>query len=196
MLHKLQFYGSIAILYVLTMGVLGALLQSSHLYGTTADAQSGSSATVASPYRPQDVIRGTPTRIVLPSYDIDLSVDSGQYDTSTKRWTLSDTRAQYAEITARPNTHAGVTFIYGHGTDAVFGKIGTNPPPAGTIVHVYTDNGHVFTYTLQHTANLKPDQTHVFKNALTGSPRLVIQTCTGAFSEWRTMFIFSFKEVR
>lgn len=194
MLQKIKFYGSIAIVYVLTFGAIGAIFYSSHLFGTTADATQGNDTVASRPLTPSRILAGTPTRIVIPSYNIDLTVDIGHYDASTQKWSLSETRAHYAEMTAQANNRAGVTFIYGHGTDAVFGKIGTTHPPAGTIAHVYTDNGHSFTYTLQSIADLKPDQTHIFKNTFTGSPRLVIQTCTGAFSEWRTMFTFSFKE--
>lgn len=195
MLHKLRFYGSIAIVYVLTFGAIGVLLYSSHLFGTKADATQGNDTASSKPVSPRHAIAGTPARIAIPSYDIDLPVDTGRYDHNRKKWTLSDTHAHYAAITAPANNRAGTTFIYGHGTNAVFGKIGANPPPAGTIAHIYTDNGHLFTYTLQSIADYTPGQTDIFENALTGSPQLIIQTCTGAFSEWRTMFTFSFKEI-
>lgn len=98
-------------------------------------------------------------------------------------------------MTSLANDHAGTTFIYGHGTDAVFGKIGTNHPAINTTARIYADNGHVFSYTLQEIRDFTPNDTSLFDDTSSGTPRLIVQTCTGIFSEWRTMFIFTFQKV-
>jgi hypothetical protein len=198
MLHKIKFYGSISIIYLLTLGTIGSIFYSSHLFGTPA------SATPQVHMKPvkkpsviitQQVIAGRPIRIIIPSRGIDLKIDQGSYDPASRTWTLSQRNAEFALISEPANNIGGLTFIYGHGTDAVFGKIGTNPPSIGSIATIYTDNGHIFTYVLDQVKDHNPSDTDILKNPATGPPRLVIQTCTGIFSQWRTMFTFSFKGV-
>jgi len=197
MLRKFRFFGSVALLYILAIGTIGSLLYSSHLFGTPvwAKPQPVITKQKTTPLPPK-VISGKPTRIVIASSGIDLPVDDGIYDAAKGTWTLSDTHAQFAVITSPANDHAGTTFIYGHGTDAVFGRIGSNPPPVGTTAEVHTDNNHVFTYTLQAVKNYDPNDTSIFDDTSSGPPRLIVQTCTGAFSEWRTMFTFRFERVQ
>lgn len=197
MYRKFTYFGSVAIIYALTFGTLGIIFSASHLLGPYVDAKPMESAVIVkSPNTIQPQVSGKPTRIIIPSYGIDLVIDPGRYDVKTKQWTLSDNRAHHADITPIANNHAGATFIYGHGTNAVFGKIGTNPPALGTTVEVQTDNGRSFTYTLSQIQNLTPEDTDIFSKSKQGTPRLVVQTCTGAFSEWRTMFTFELKDVR
>ena len=79
----------------------------------------------------------------------------------------------------------GTTFIYGHGTDAVFGKIGSSPPPSGTIAEITTDNGHVFTYVLQAVKNYEPSDTSVLQDTTSGQPaswyrRALVHLANGA----------------
>lgn len=197
MLRKLRFISSICGLYVLSIGTIGGLLYSSHLLETPAWAKPKPQIIVATPKPlPPKVIAGKPTRVVIEQSNINLAVDEGQYDPATQTWTLSDTNAMYATMTSLANDHAGTTFIYGHGTDAVFGKIGTAHPPEGTKAVVHTDSGRVFMYELQTVRDFQPEDTSLFDDTTSGEPRLIIQTCTGIFSEWRTMFIFRFKEVQ
>ena len=196
MLQKIRFISSIGALYILTFGTIGGLLYSSHLFGTPVWAQQKSIAVQQKPVPlPPKVISGTPVRIVIESAGIDLPIDEGTYNPADGSWTLSDTNAQFATMTAPANDYGGTTFIYGHGTDAVFGKIGTTHPPLGTTARIYTDNGHVFTYALESIGDFQPDDTSVFDDTVSGSPRLIVQTCTGIFSEWRTMFMFTLQGV-
>lgn len=196
MLQKIQFIGSIGALYILTIGTIGTILYSSHLFGTPVWATPPPAAVQQPPAPlPPQVVSGKPVRITIPSAGIDLSVSDGTYNASDGSWTLSDTGAHYATMTSLANDHAGTTFIYGHGTDVVFGKIGSSRPPAGTLAHVTTDNGKVFTYSLTTTADTNPSDTSIFDDTTNGAPRLVVQTCTGIFSEWRTMFTFDFVRV-
>lgn len=198
MLQKIRFFSSIGALYLLTIGTIGGILYSSHLFGTPAWAkQRPVIATVSKPPAPlpPKVISGKPTQLTLPAQSIDLQIDDGFYNDTDGSWTLSDTHAQYATMSAPSNDHAGTTFIYGHGTDAVFGRIGSNHPPIGSLAQIRTTNGTVFTYELQEVRDFEPSDTSLFTDMASGPPRLIIQTCTGIFSEWRTMFIFRFKDV-
>jgi hypothetical protein len=166
------------------------------LFGAPVWAEQVSISTYKKPTAlPPKVFSGKPVRIVIAAAGIDLPIDDGIYNSSDGSWTLSDTRAQFALLSRLANDHAGTTFVYGHGTDAVFGKIGNNPPAIGTIAELHTDNDHIFTYSLQTVKNYEPSDTSIFDDMSSGSPQLIVQTCTGAFSEWRTMFTFRFEKV-
>lgn len=195
MLHKLRFIGSIVTTYILALGSIGALLYSSHLIGIAAQAshepQPISRQTVSSAPK---ILSGKPTRITIPDSNIDLPINDGFYDKESKSWTLSDTHAQFATMSSPANDRRGTTFIYGHGTDEVFGKIGTNHPSVGTAANIHTNNGRVFTYKLSRVQDMTPTDTQILRNMSDGPPRLIVQTCTGIFSEWRTMFVFSFEQ--
>lgn len=143
----------------------------------------------------QSVISGVPIRIEIPDSNISLDVINGGYDQTTKAWTLSEDKAMFASVSPQPNNKSGQTFIYGHGTDRVFGKIGNKHPELGSTAKLYTENGRVFSYRLSEIKDLKPSDTWIFKEQLTGQPRLVIQTCTGIFSEFRTMFMYQLENV-
>lgn len=196
MLQRLRFVSSITLLYIFTIGTIGGILYSSHLFGAPAWAKPRPMTVHKKPTPlPPKVIAGKPIRIAITSAGIDLPVDDGVYNSGDGSWTLSDNHAQFATMTAPANDHAGMTFIYGHGTDAVFGKIGSNHPTVGTVAEIHTDNNRVFTYALKEIKNLTPNDTSILDDTANGPPRLVVQTCTGAFSEWRTMFVFTFERV-
>jgi sortase (surface protein transpeptidase) len=192
---KVRFIGSIALLYLLTIAAVGYALQPSRLLTTPVHAQQYKSTIKHEPVKSRFVlVSGKPVRIIIPDYSIDLPIDEGAYDASGA-WTLSDTRAQFALISAPANNAGGNTFIYGHGTDAVFGKLGATTPTPGTIAQIHTANGRIFTYRFVETRNLTAADTWVFDDVTSGAPRLTVQTCTGSFSEWRTMFTFAFEKV-
>lgn len=196
MLRKLACLSSISTIYIITAGSIGALLFSTHLLGIAAQAEQEPQYPHRQPTsQVVQTTSGKPTRITIPSVGIDLPVDAGRYDKASKTWSLSPDHAQFATMSALANNQKGATFIYGHGTDAVFGKIGSDHPPIGTIAYIYTDNNHVFTYKLYAIQDKAPTDTQILKQLQSGPPRLVIQTCTGVFSEWRTMFLFSFEKV-
>ncbi|MDT4851091.1 Sortase domain protein [compost metagenome] len=138
-------------------------------------------------------ISGKPVRLVIPDSNIDLPIDEGFYNEADSSWTLSDSRLQYAMMTMLANNHSGNTFIYGHATDQVLGRLAKHPPVAGALAQVYTDNGNIFTYAFESSRSLTPDDTSIF--TYTGRPILTVQTCTGSISEWRTMFTFTFEKV-
>lgn len=195
MLRKATFFSSVATMYILTLGTIGALLYSSHLFGTPVWAAKPHIAAKAPVKLPPKVISGKPIRIVIESHSIDLPVDDGTYDSTSQSWSLSPDHALYATMTAPANDHAGTTFIYGHGTDAVFGRIGLNHPAAGSVAQLYTDNGQVFSYVLKDIRDLTPSDTQLLADTSVGPPQLIVQTCTGTFDEWRTIFTFSFEKV-
>jgi len=144
----------------------------------------------AAPVAPQ-AVSGHPVRIVAASVGVDMPVVDGFYDSTTGDWTLYSDKAQFAAMTAEPNDKSGQTFIYGHATQRVFGKLLNMH--AGDTVEVYTSNGYKFTYTLKETEVVTPQNTNIL--GYTGSPRLLLQTCVGTFSESRKFFILDYTKV-
>lgn len=195
MLRKLSFLSSVITLYLLTIGTIGALLYSSHLHENGSPLATSSTLHYQPVTLVVDTVSGSPTRITIPDKSIDLPIDDGAYNQRTKRWSVSPLHANFAVTSVAPNNRSGTTFVYGHGTDQVFGKIGTSPPSIGSTAEIYTSNGHVFHYELALVQNLKPSDTWILKNTAGGQPRLIVQTCTGLLSEWRTMFVYQFKKV-
>lgn len=199
MLKKLRYISSTAAVYLLTVGVLGYMLSpiADQLLSTPVHAEAiPAKKPPRKPEKPRFVVvSGLPTRIAIPDLGINLAVDIGTYNPANGSWTLSNTNAQFANFTALANNHTGNTFIYGHATSAVFGALAATVPPVGTVAKIYTDNG-VFLYTFTSAKTLAPNDTHIFKESTSGSSRLTIQTCTGVFSEWRTMYEFDFIKVQ
>lgn len=197
MIQKIRFIGSTAAIYLLTIGAIVYAAYPAQLFSTPVHAQAN--IPVTTPYKPAKprfvMVSGKPVRITIPDYAIDLIVDEGTYNPADGSWTLSDTHAQFANFTAPANNHTGNTFIYGHATDIIFGKLAANTPAPGAIAYIYTDNNRVFTYQFSGAKTLTPNDTSIFDDTNSGKPTLTIQTCTGIFSEWRTMFRFDFVKV-
>lgn len=142
------------------------------------------------PVAPQ-TISGHPVRIVASSVSVDMPVVDGFYDSTNGSWTLYSDKAQFAAMTTEPNDTSGQTFIYGHATQRVFGKLLNMH--VGDQVDVYTSNGYKFTYTLKLTETVTPQNTSIL--GYTGSPRLLLQICVGTWSESRKFFILDFTKV-
>jgi len=186
--------------YLLTIGAMIAILSSPRSFGLQHAYDAVSKTATISQHKIISQsslnISGQPVRITIPDSGIDLPVDEGRYDKASGAWTLSPTHAKFAVMTMPANNRAGTTFIYGHGTDAVFGRIGENPPPIGTIAQLFTSNNHVFTYRLDSVSDYNPKNTSPLANVMSGSPRLLVQTCTGLYSQWRTIFQFSLEKAQ
>ena len=154
-----------------------------------------SAPVIVKPAEPQqpDTTTSMPSRIELPSLSKTLTVLPGQYDTATTNSTLSDTAALFmTNLSEQPNNTRGNTFIYGHATDEVFGRLTQLKP--GDNVHVYTENGFVFTYAYKSNQTVKPNDavfnTAFFQESRSGAPRLTLQTCSGLYSQNRTFYYF------
>lgn len=195
MLQKARLISSIAVLYAVTIGVFCLIVVVSHSFEQQVAALSRPAVSLPKQPTIPDITLGKPLRVAVPTIGIDLPLDDGVYDNQTQSWTLSDTHAQYAVMSKPANDRSGTTFVYGHGTNAVFGKLSATHPPNGTIAQIYTDNGYIFTYSLVDIHDYTPTDTSLFDRIESGPPQLVIQTCTGVFSEWRTMFTFQFEKV-
>lgn len=192
---RVRYIATVAALYLLS-GIFGwyvltpfSPLDHSRAVALTRAAQSS--------YLPTVIERieysGRPMRLVIPGSSIDIPVNEGYYDSADNSWTLSGYYAQFAMISTLANNIGGETFIYGHNNDFVLGALRHKTPAPGATALLYTDNGHIFSYSFQSATSLGPSDTAVLNYA--GPPILMIQTCTGSLNEWRTEYTFAFSKV-
>jgi LPXTG-site transpeptidase (sortase) family protein len=137
------------------------------------------------------VISGTPVHIYIPSVSIDLNVIPGHYYPQYNSWTLTNSNAQWGDMTAPANDHSGDTFIYAHALNGVFGSLPKVKPGDQAVVR--TDNGHTFTYQFSASTVTSPTDTGLFKYQ--GKPILILQTCTGSWYQNRQLFVFNLSKV-
>lgn len=138
------------------------------------------------------IISGKPRHISVPSLGINVGINDGFYDEQTKQWSLSEEAAFYATPTPVINNESGSTFIYGHNSKKIFGKLLKIDSP--TEVIVTTDTGYEFIYDYKDRETVDPNDTSVL--AYSGKPRIMLQTCTGIWNENREMFYFYLREHR
>lgn len=137
------------------------------------------------------VVSDLPVRLVIDELKLDLPIAKGEYDSITGTWTISDTKAYYATPTPLVNDSAGTTLIYGHNDWRVFNILHLLDP--GDKMRVYTKKGHVFHYTFQSAQNVKP--TDLTDIRVDGPPKVILQTCTGNWNQWRRLFEFELSRV-
>lgn len=194
---KLRFELTIGTLFIassLLLGVGTAFDQLGLSGRTHVDAQSQPDSfitdTTAS-QTPKKRIQGEPTRIRIPSVDVDLKVEPGYYNAATRSWTLTN-NAHFATVSTQPNNIGGTTFIYGHNLRGVFATLTGIKP--GAAAYITTDSGKTFVYRYTTQNTVSPDDVWVLQN--TARPTLLLQTCTGAWFQNRTLYTFEFVEVK
>jgi LPXTG-site transpeptidase (sortase) family protein len=133
-------------------------------------------------------VSGHPKQISIPSLNIKLPVIDGTYNTSSRQWTLTLDKAQFATVSPKPNNISGSTFIYGHYRREVFASLHNIKP--GSKAVITTDNGYKFIYKFEQTYATSPDDMSVFDYE--GAPILTVQTCSGTWFQNRQMYLFEF----
>ena len=137
-------------------------------------------------------VSGEPSRLSIPSLNINLAITPGVYNAETKQWTLTRDNAQYAVMTPEPNTAGGNTFIYGHYRKGVFATLYKIRPGEKAIVT--TKDGKTFTYVFESSRTVAPERSEgIFDYQ--GRPILTLQTCAGVFFENRQLFTFNLESV-
>jgi hypothetical protein len=179
------------VVYIATVaGIAGMVIVPERAVARAIALRTVPVAAAVRPASSRPAISGRPVRIVIPASGVDLPVDPGYYNVATGEWTLSGYHAQFAMMSSLANDQGGDTFIYGHNNNYVFGALRHHTPLPDATALVYTDNGHVFTYSFISSSSFVPTDTSVF--TYSGPPMLTIQTCTGGLNEWRTMYKFRF----
>lgn len=134
-------------------------------------------------------ITGIPSRIVISSLAIDLNVKVGSYDATSGSWTIGAWNAYYADPSLPVNDSNGQTLIYGHAQPQAFGRLPEIQPGAEALV--YTGNGYIFHYRYKSMQAVTPNDSTVF--TANGPPTLVLQTCSGNWDAYRSLFSFKFE---
>lgn len=132
-------------------------------------------------------ISGIPGHIDIPAVDISVNIEPGYYDKTTKTWTLSLDKAEYATITPEANNGNGNTFIYGHNRWSVFYKLLKAKP--GDQAVVTTTNHHTFVYKMTARHDTNPNDDSLFRYQ--GPPIMTLQTCSGLWYQHRSLFVFN-----
>jgi sortase (surface protein transpeptidase) len=190
-----KFFLTIAMLFI----VAGTLLafptlmrvwhERQHIATAPAPAPARTPAVVAAT-KADETIQGKPSRLVIPSLNIDVKIADGIYNATTQTWTLSKDKAHYALMTPEPNNQSGNTFIYGHNRSEVFSRL--SKLAIGQDAVIYTDNGHVFTYKYRSAYETDPNDSSLF--TYTGAPILTLQTCSGVWYQNRFLMTFDLVE--
>lgn len=188
--NKGLFYSIFGIIN-LVIGVTFYVLYVFHV-DTPAIVLADSPVHIAVKPKPISALSGTPTRIVVPSIGVDVSVGVGSYNQSDGTWTLNDTQAFYADTSVPANNNNGVTLIYGHARRAVFGRLGEVTD--GGDATVYTDSGYTFHYLYQSKQEVVPTDTNIIRPD--GAPTLMLQTCSGPWDAYRTLVSFQLTGVQ
>lgn len=182
--QKLSIFGAILCLVGL-IGISLSIYYSFH-YKLVSNISSTVNATTPFAKYNSDLVSDTPVKIILGSLRISLPVIEGNYNSDTKEWTLSDSEAYYASITAPVNNHRGGTLIYGHNTPQIFKPL--QEIEEGDKATVITKNGYEFTYEFNSTEVFDPYNSSVL--TYDGPARLFLQTCSGTWSQNRQIYYF------
>lgn len=140
----------------------------------------------------QIIHSGKPIRIQIDALNIDTELLDGVYNSTNNTWTLSPNGVHYATASALANTFGGSTFVYGHNNSQVFGSLLTLS--FGDEVHLQTDTELTFTYRYVRNAQLRPEDTSPLTYQAS-PPILTIQTCSGNWQEYRSIFYFDLIQV-
>ena len=136
-------------------------------------------------------IIGTANRVAVPSVGIDQPVQSGSYSASSESWTIDTNGAFHADVTVPVNNTNGTSLIYGHAGWGIFGKLPEVKTGAEAIV--YTAEGLRFLYEFESSRQVDPSDVSALTSS--GPPRLLLQTCSGAFDAYRTLVTFKLKGI-
>ena len=189
-------FGNFSILVGLVLVILGASLllnpflswldQRSLAVQTTQEVISQSQPAQEIPR-----IEGKPASITVDSVKINLPVVDGIYYPRSATWSLSLDKAHYGTITTLPNNQSGNTFIYAHNRKNVFMSL--PKVQVGDLAVVTATDGKKFIYKYRTAITTTPEDTTILNYQ--GAPILTLQTCTGAWYQNRTLFIFDFVSV-
>lgn len=157
----------------------GQNINISQASATTAVITSNNNSAIQKP----DTIKGVPRHITIASLGIDTEIVDGAYDLNTGKWTLTEDTAFYATVSDPANSKGGNTFVYGHNSQKIFGKLLGIRNGAKAVVT--TDNGYEFTYEFIRTEAVNPTDVAVLNYS--GKPRLTLQTCSGLWNQTRQM---------
>lgn len=135
---------------------------------------------------------GVAERLEIQSLSIDIAVKPGAYDPKSGTWQVDESASFHADTTVPVNDTNGASLIYGHARWGIFGALPDIQPGAEAVVHA--KDGLIFVYTFASVDQVEPTDVSMLTSE--GDPRLLLQTCSGLFDQYRTVATFSLKEVK
>lgn len=191
--RKLAFYVSVALLNISAV----AAVAGAYVWPMPAPADPVFAATPSitvketpAPAKPT-VKSGTPVRVVVPAQNVDLPIQNGSYNSADGSWTLGYNSAYYATPTVPVNDSGGTTLIYAHNEWGLFRSL--HGLTAGDTMHIYTDNGFIFRYRYERVRQVVPEDVAMLRS--NGRPTVLLQTCSGIWSQYRKLFSFALVSV-
>lgn len=123
-----------------------------------------------------------PTRILIPSLKIDLSLSETVIENGV--WEIYVNGASHLTTSAKPGDKGNI-IIYAHNTNDRFGKI--TQLKNGDIISLVSLDGKKHTYKVIKTVTVNPDQIELLLP--TKSETLTLYTCTGFFDSKRFVVV-------
>ena len=119
-----------------------------------------------------------PVRLEIPDLGVNLPVLPGTI--TDGKWETTKKGASFLTSSALPGTRGNSVF-YGHNTPNLLSKLSRVKP--GQEVVLTRQDGSQVIYSVQSTATVTPNQTHILDE--TRDERLTIFTCAGLFDQKR-----------
>lgn len=122
-----------------------------------------------------------PSAINLPRLNLHLPIAQGDYDFTTKQWTLDYTHAFYTAFFKNP-------LIYGHNSSGIFGKL--NAVQKGDILTIENGDNKTLSFKYSRDIVVKPEDSQLISKDLKNT--LMVMTCTGIWDENRRVLLFNY----
>lgn len=186
---NIPFYGTASLLNILVLLLLAGIA-TNWWQNDKADAVMASAFSTVHIQQIKAERSGRPRQLSIPELNLNLAIKDGQFNADGS-WTLDNTNAFYAVGSMPLNVTQGTTLIYGHNIEAVFKSLHNLYP--GAELKLTTENNLKFTYEYSFVSQVNPNDVSVF-NA-TNAPNVTLQTCSGPWDQYRSMYTFRYKSV-
>ncbi len=125
-----------------------------------------------------------PTRVIIPSADVDVVVQPGGYDREAMRWFESETSALFATSTQVADIAHNTTLIYAHDRPGLF--TGIQNLKSGDEILVYTSKTmQVYAVSEEGGRVVLPTDVSVLETLGKTIPQIILLTCEGLMSDKR-----------
>ena len=128
-----------------------------------------------------DLKTSNPTRIIIPSVNIDLPIEETLIHKNN--WEIYENGASHLNTSANPG-EGGNVIIYAHNTRDRFGSL--EEVKKGEIIKLYSEDHKVYTYEVVNILVVNPTQVELL--APTKSELITIYTCIG-FADLKRLVI-------
>ncbi|MFH1547657.1 MAG: class F sortase [bacterium] len=133
-----------------------------------------------------------PIKISIPRIRIDLRVEIGGYDETSRTWTIGNATAYWANLSDLLSKENGNTLIYAHNTWDAFYPL--KDIKMGDYAYLTAETGETLTYEFFDEETVDPNDDSLF--SINDTPRLTLLTCNGSFSQVRRLMYFRLIEIQ